>query len=423
MKEDFLHYIWKTKNFDQRELRTTDGRKLFIHSFGFHNHNAGPDFLNARIEVEGVLWAGHVEIHIHSSDWIKHKHQRDAKYHNVVLHVVLKEDVHIMLPNAVDIPCLELHSRIKPKMVSHYQYMSHHQRWISCEAFLPEVSELVKVDAKDKALTDRLEHAAKILMNRLETLNGDLNSLIYERLAWGLGLKVNSYNMEFLAKISPYKYLLKHRDHLFQIESLLFGQSGLILPNSKDNYEQELFSEYSFLKGKFGLEPMKGHQWKFSTLRPPSFPTLRIAQLAMLVHILDRIDRILFEPHTVIEQMKALQLGTYWTTHYRFGKDSKPRKKSIGPSTVDNLSINVIAPLQYMYGLFRKEQKYQEGAFRLLQDISAERNNVTKRWVLLGMSNANAADSQSLIHLKKNQCDAFLCTQCPIGHQIMSRDT
>lgn len=422
MKEDFLHYIWKTKNFDQRELRTTDGRKLFIHSFGHHNHDAGPDFLNAKIEVEGVVWAGQVEIHVHSSDWIKHNHQRDAKYHNVILHVVLKEDVHIMLPNAVDIPCLELHSRIKPKMVSHYQYMSHHQRWISCEEFLPQVSKLVKIDAKDKALTRRLDDAARLLLKRLNELNGDLNTLIYERLAWGLGLKVNSYNMEFLAKILPYKNIIKHRDHLFQIESLLFGQSGLIGPGTKDEYEQSLFSEYKFLKRKFDLEPMKGYQWKFSTLRPPSFPSLRIAQLAMILHRLERIDRVIFDPKEVLKEISGIQLGDYWTTHYRFGKASKPRIKSIGPTTINNLSINVVAPLQYMYGLSRKDEKYQEASFALLQDLRAERNNITKRWVVLGMSNVTAADSQALIHLKRNQCDAFLCTQCPIGHQIISRD-
>ena len=66
--EDFLHYVWQFRSFDNIELKNADGESLEIIHQGFLNKNSGPDFNNAKIRIGKTLWSGNVEIHIKSSD-------------------------------------------------------------------------------------------------------------------------------------------------------------------------------------------------------------------------------------------------------------------------------------------------------------------------------------------------------------------
>ena len=88
MKEDFLQYIWQYRLFAAVDLVTTDNQLVSIVKPGQLNRNAGPDFFNAQIKIDHQLWAGNVEIHIKSSDWYIHGHEKDSNYDNVILHVV-----------------------------------------------------------------------------------------------------------------------------------------------------------------------------------------------------------------------------------------------------------------------------------------------------------------------------------------------
>lgn len=98
MKEELLHYIWQSKTLLHKTLTTTDGKKIEVIKTGTHNNDSGPDFFNARIVLDGTIWAGNIEMHINSSDWIKHKHQNDKAYNNVILHVVFNNDLELNIP-------------------------------------------------------------------------------------------------------------------------------------------------------------------------------------------------------------------------------------------------------------------------------------------------------------------------------------
>ena len=106
--EQLLHYTWQHRLFPTEGCRTTEGKKVEIIDPGLHNENAGPDFFNAKIRVEGTVWVGNVEIHTCSSDWNRHGHNRDEKYDNVILHVVEKADVDIFTSDGKKIPPLEI---------------------------------------------------------------------------------------------------------------------------------------------------------------------------------------------------------------------------------------------------------------------------------------------------------------------------
>lgn len=421
IREDLLHYIWKTKNFDQSDLRTTDGREVTIVDYGTHNDDAGPDFLNGRIEINDTQWAGHIEIHIKASDWIRHNHDGDDGYQNVILHVVYDADDMIHLKDGTAIPCLELRSRMSMNLISKVQYLQNNTSWIPCEDYIASANDMIKVSTKSRALIERLTGKANLLKQQLEVLNNDLNELIYQRLAWAFGLRVNAEAMITLVKSIKYKILQKHCDQLFQMEALFFGQSGMITDDQDDPYVAQLLKEYKMMKQKYRLTPMASVQWKFSRLRPSGFPTLRIAQFAQFMHQVSRLDELIFtEDASKIKEALNVQLSGYWMEHYRFGIPSIRKNKVLGESTKSIIIINAIVPILYMYGIIRKNEHYKAKAIGMLESLKPELNSITKRWESLGMDNESAADSQALLQLKKENCDRQKCMSCQIGHHIIS---
>lgn len=54
--EQLLHYVWKHKIFPLKELKTTTGQQVEVIDTGLANTDAGPDFFNAKLKLDGVLW-------------------------------------------------------------------------------------------------------------------------------------------------------------------------------------------------------------------------------------------------------------------------------------------------------------------------------------------------------------------------------
>jgi len=421
IKEELLHYVWKLKSFDHTHLKTVDGLELTIIHPGYHNHDAGPDFLDAKIEVDGTLWAGQVEIHIRSSDWLRHRHDSDDAYQNVILHVVLEDDARIKRKDDTTIPTLELGPLISPKLLARYHQLFHNQLWIPCEDQISTVSGITKAVTKERALTQRLTYRARQLRDQLEDLEGDMIALIYQRLAWSFGLKVNAPAMQRLAAITPYHIIQKHIDQPDQIEALLFGQSGLLPDEDQDTYVNILRREYGVLQQKFSLTAMAPVEWKYARLRPANFPTIRIAQFANFLKKHHRLDDLIMEANAdqIIEALD-IELGEYWKTHYKFDKESASRTKKLGKSAKHIIIINTVAPLLFMYGSDRKSQQHKDRALELLESLPPEKNSIISKWESLGMEVSAASDTQALIELKKQNCDLQGCMSCPIGHKIMS---
>lgn len=352
IKEDLLHYIWRTKRFEISSLQTTTGESIEIQDFGKHNPNAGPDFLNAKVKIGDTLWAGNVEMHINSSDWIKHQHNKDRAYDNVILHVVLEEDLTIYRGTGEVIPCLELRKKIPLRLANTYQKLKHNEHWIPCQHHFYEVNDMTKNMWLDRMMVERLELKTKMIELELARNNNDWEETFYWFLARNFGVKVNAEPFEWLAKSLPLKILAKHKNNLHQVEALLFGQAGLLNESLKDEYPQSLLKEYEFLKQKHRLQPIAGVSWKFMRLRPANFPTIRIAQFATLIHQSIHLFSKILEADTIeqIEQLFRVKLSDYWSTHYVFDKISTERNKSLGRSTIHLLIINTIAPFLFFYG-------------------------------------------------------------------------
>ena len=422
MREDLLHYVWRLLRFDQSSLRTTQGEPVEILRRGQLNPNAGPDFMNARLRIGETTWAGNVEMHLNSSEWLRHGHQHDRAYDNVLLHVVLDEDVPIYRPDGSRIPCLELRRRIPPRIFNTYLRLLHNEHWIPCQYHFYKATELTKNMFLDRVLIERLERKTEDISALLERNRNDWDNAFAQYLARYLAGPKNSEPAEELMRALPVKLFAKHADQPLAAEALVFGQSGLIPENIEEEFPQKLQKEYKFLAAKYELTPLRPERWKFLRMRPAGFPTVRLAQLAAVVRQHARPFHKVLNSKSV-EELRALfevLPHPYWHTHYRFGRESVEREKPLGRTTVDSLLVNVVAPFLWLYADRRGNDTERDRALQLLEALPAERNKIVRGWQALGQTPESAYRTQALLQLKKDYCDRNRCLDCAIGNTILT---
>lgn len=422
MREDFLHHLWRWRKFDQSNLSTTDGQPLEIIHPGELNSDAGPDFFNARLRIGETQWAGNVEIHLRASDWLAHRHDSDPAYQNVVLHVVWENDQPIFLKNEeFPLACLELESRTSPQILENYTRLFAAPPPIPCGKFFKNVPEIIRLNWLDRLLAERLEMKTEPILAALAETENHWEEVFYRSLARSFGLKINALPFETLARSLPVQILGKHKNSLFQLESLIFGQAGL-LAEPLDDYQKSLAKEHHFLQKKYGLAAAQaGSNWKFLRLRPANFPTVRLAQFALLVHRAEHLFSKTLELKTVRELENLFDAGVsdYWLTHYRFGKTSARRVKNLGSTFVELLLVNTVIPFIFLYGKLKNLPDLQDRALRLLESLPAESNSILDDWAAVGVAPRNGFEGQALLHLRKHFCDTRRCLHCSVGHFLL----
>lgn len=421
MSESFLHYVWQFQYFKKENLTTTDGEPLAVLKTGNTNTHSGPDFFNAKIKIGEMEWVGNVEVHIKSTDWYAHRHQQDGAYENVVLHVVWQDDQPVFRGKE-RMATLELKDRVSQSLLTNYQKLINNPASIACEKSFHRVDRLIKLSMLDKTLSQRLEAKAREVERILKTTQGDWEETAYQVLARNFGFNINADPFQQLSKSVPYK-IIRKQNSLTQVEALLFGQAGMLPAKNKDEYISLLFREYQLLAQKFSLASTQLNisQWKFLRLRPANFPTLRIAQFAAFLFSVKNIFSAFIESESYAACINFFSFAAsgYWQTHYRFGVASKKGVHGLGKATAQNIIINSIAPLLVAYGKHKDEQRYIDRAIDLLQNLPAENNSITRKWLALGLTAAHAADSQAMIELYKQGCLKRLCLNCSIGTSIL----
>lgn len=422
--EDFIHFVWKYRLFDLKDLKTVSGEQLEIKNTGFHNSDSGPDFEQAQIRIGSTLWVGNVEIHISASDWQKHRHTQDEAYNSVVLHVVFRYNTRIIRADGTEIPTLELADRIPADIQLRYNGLMENMNWIPCEKQLKSVEAIYINTWLNRLLVERLEKRFIALKNIVDEANGSWDNVFYVMIAQSFGFKTNSLPFELLAKSLPQHILARHKDNAIQIEALVFGQAGFLNQQHKDEYPRKLTSEYRFLKKKYRLQSNDRFIWKFFRLRPQNFPTLRLAQFAALViksnHLFSKVIQIT-EIAVVCEMFKELPVNEYWQSHFRFDNKTKIRSAQMGREGIDNILRNTIAVALYSYGRYCGNKNYIARSLSILENLPAEENQITRGFEQAGLKITTANLSQALLHLKNNYCDQKKCLNCGIGIQLINK--
>jgi len=423
VKEEFLHYLWRNQLLNPSNLHTTDGQEIQVLSPGQSNTDSGPDFVAAKVRIGDTLWAGQVEIHIRSSHWEMHGHQRDAAYGNVILHVVYEHDREVFDQNGNPIPVLEVNGRFRKELLSTYLRLMESGNWVPCKGLIRAAEREVLPFWLNRLAVERLERKSDEVLHYLQYFQNDWDQTLYFLLARNFGFKINATPFGLLAQRTPLKVLLRISDKLFSIESILFGQAGHLSNDLTDDYPRSLLAEYRHQKTKYNLEPLDAHLWKFSKLRPQNFPTIRISQFAGLLsqanHLFGMITDIL-HPDEVVSRFRV-KASEYWDTHYTFEKESPKISKALGIDAIHNILINTLTPVMFVYGKQNMRPEICDRALEWLFRIPAESNSVISNWASAGISARNAAESQALLELKKYYCTPKNCLRCAIGTAILKQ--
>ena len=391
--EQLLHYVWKHKIFPLKELKTTTGQQVEVIDTGLANTDAGPDFFNAKLKLDGVLWIGNIEIHERSSDWFKHGHHADAGYNSVILHIASEIDTEISRSNGERIPQIQL---ICPEAVrTNYKELLETDSYPPCYRIIPSLPPFTAHSWMTALQMERFEQKATLLNERLKRCQGNWEDAFFITLARNFGFGLNGDAFETWAHRLPFRAVDKHRNDLFQIEAIFFGQAGILEDSDGDGYYLRLKKEYTYLQHKFGLIPMDASLWRFLRLRPANFPHIRIAQLACLYHRAYGLLSRIMETETLQGVRDILKGGTseYWLTHYTFGGSSPSRPKTLSNTSLDLLIINTVVTFLYAYGLHKGNRVLCARAGSFLEELKAENNYITRMWEQCGMKASNAADS------------------------------
>lgn len=421
--EQLLHYIWRNRLYNTDSLITEDGVMIEVIDPGLQNDDAGPDFFNAKIKTKGKVWAGNVEIHRASSDWTKHGHHKDKAYNSVILHIAENIDAEIVNENGQKVE--QCRVEVSENLWKSAEYLINSKSNLPCQNFMSSIPK-VKINGWLSYLTlDRLERKADDIYRHLYRYNNSWDEVFYVVLSRNYGFGINSEEFEHLALSLPYKYILKHRDSLFQVESLMFGQAGLLEKTIEDDYYLRLKSEYRFLKAKYKLKNIDNYVFKKMRVRPVSFPEMRIAQLAALLQKSGRLFSTILKMKDYRDFFNYLQTepSDYWQSHYSFGKSSAKSKKLPGAASLDIIVINTVVPMLFAYGKRIANQEYCDRAIEILETIRPESNRIVREFIAAGLLPSNSADSQALIQLKREYCDKRKCLYCRVGFSLLSTDS
>lgn len=424
MKEDLLQFIWKFKLLNQQNLTTLDGEQLEVISSGLENNADGPDFLNARVKIGSQVWAGNVEIHVNSTDWIKHKHSTNPKFKNLILHVVYKHDVEIEELTFQKTPTLELTGKLNNELLSRYLELMSSQLWVPCANRISEVSELNIKLWLQRLLVERLERRTQFIDSILEENQYDWNQAFMEVLFRSFGFKKNADTMQLLANKIGYQALKSELEtDDYSLDALIIGSSGFLPETANHFYIVSLIQRFQFQKAKYKIEPLKAAQWIKGGVRPGNQPFTRLIQLLSFLKSIDFPFLNLFGSPIKEKDIEnhCTKPSGYWSSHTKIEHPSIQGVSKIGKVSMQSVLINGILPFQFYYARYTKNEALADNVLETFSDLKSEENSIITKWKSLGLKSNNAFDSQALLELKNNYCSEKKCLICAIGNQILKR--
>lgn len=402
-QERFLHFIWKYKLFNPEGLKTADNQPIVVEHPGIHNHNSGPDFTNARIRIGATLWFGPVEIHLKSSDYLKHRHETDPAYDAIILHVVGIHDTPVAALELRQIPTLEIERSIFQFVQKDWEKLLVQDKKIPCGNSLGQLDNHQKILLLQEKGISRLIRKSAWVNTALESSGFDWEETFHRIQARAFGMQVNDNTFEWLARETPLKLIsrLLHNPEL--VKHLVRGQAGFLSEHQiNDAYA---LKEYTYLKETHQLHPLPLHAWKHSRMRPAGFPENRVLQW---IEFIIRYPRFLSklaetEPDALFEEIME--------------HAEELRRLSVNfPSTdlIRNLAINAWSVMLFQIGNIRNKEILKEYALRWLELFKAEDNTIIRQYRQLGLAAANALESQGLLELFKESCTRKACLDCKV---------
>jgi hypothetical protein len=420
MTERLLQFIWQFQYFNKGGLSTIAGEPLFILHPGQANQHQGPDFFNGRIRIGQTEWAGHIELHLKSSDWYRHKHQEDPGYGKVILHVVWRHDAEVTDENGVPIPVVALENRVSNVLLSQYEAWMNTPQQIPCGNGITRIDDLTWKSWLDRLLAERLLEKCKRVSEQMTKTENHWEEVCWRLVCTYFGGPVNKVSFQQVAESLPMRIIAKHKNVWVQLEALLLGQAGLLHKDFSEDYPKMLYREYQFLQKKYGLQVINKPP-VFLRMRPTDFPTLRLAQLAALLHKSSQLFSKLVEQPSLHEVRKLFEVtaNDYWHDHFKLDVPGAFSPKITGRSLMDRVIINAVIPVLFSYGHHQVNEEVRKKALDWLETMSAETNRFTGIFSDLGKKPSHAGESQAMLTLKQEYCDCKRCLSCAVGNYLL----
>ena len=417
MNENLLQYLWKYKIFSKLEFKDTDGNPIEILDFGTLNTNSGPDFSLAKIKTKNIVLAGNIEIHVKSSDWYFHNHNLQKDYQSVILHVVYFNDTDVSELKEAGIPTLELKDYINEKILAKYQTLENQYQFIPCESIFD--ASKVPFLFSEETLLKKLDEKSIEIEQLLAQSKNNYEAVLFQKLAYSFGLKVNAEIYQNIAENIDFKIIQKISQNQFQLESFLFGKGNLLEKETETN--QKWKREFEFLKIKFKISEQT-FPVKFLRLMPPSFPTIRFSQLAMLYHLQPNLFSKILKAKN-IQELKSLfenvKTSDFWENHYTFEKTSEEKiEKKLSDDFIEILLINAVLPIIYTYFKNINPEKTDQ-VLEFYKNLSPEKNSIISSWKKLNVKFSSALETQAFLYHHKHLCSYKNCLNCNIGLKIL----
>jgi hypothetical protein len=418
MNEHLLQYIWQHRFYDARHLKTEDQQNVLVLHQGQINHHQGPDFLNARLRLNEIVFFGSVEIHIKTSDWERHRHTGDPHYKNVILHVVWEHDLDIHL----SVPVLSLKGRIAQTLLQHYHQFFNKTITIPCAQHLRSIADLVMIQWKERLIVERLNHQSQKIQSLMDAAGQNEEAVFWCMIFRNIGMPVNADAFESIFKSLPFYLLLRSGQRIQVAEAFLLGQAKLLDDEFEDDYLKMIQKEYRHLQKKYKLlapDILMSHL----RMRPAHFPAIRLAQIAMLVHQHPDLFSKMMQANSTTQMLKILMVkaNDFWHYHYTVKNISGFKEKKVGRQMAERILVNTVLPFHYRRAFKNKNQQQLMEVLDLYAALQPEQNNILNKWSSLGVKIKNASDAQALLHLTKHYCMQKLCLKCNIGNFIMAK--
>mgnify|MGYP006315319551 FL=1 len=417
MNENLLQYLWKYKIFSKLDFKDTDGNPIEILDFGTLNTNSGPDFSLAKIKTKNIVLAGNIEIHVKSSDWYFHNHDLQKDYQSVILHVVYFNDTDVSELKEAGIPTLELKDYINEKILAKYQTLENQYQFIPCEKIFD--AQKIPFLFSEETLLKKLDEKSIEIEHLLAQSKNNYEAVLFQKLAYSFGLKVNAEIYQNIAENIDFKIIQKISQNQFQLESLLFGKGNLLEKETETN--QKWKREFEFLKIKFKISEQT-FPVKFLRLMPPSFPTIRFSQLAMLYHLQPNLFSKILKAKN-IQELKSLfekvKTSDFWENHYTFEKTSEEKiEKKLSDDFIEILLINAVLPIIYTYFKNINPEKTDQ-VLDFYKNLNPEKNSIIYSWKKLNVKFSSALETQAFLYHHKHLCSYKNCLNCNIGLKIL----
>ena len=419
-------------------VETVSGSKIVVYSPGAWNLEAGPDFHNAKIAIDGREMTGNVEVHKKSSDWINHGHCKDSRYSDIILHVVAEDDTNQNIKRLLpEVPVVIIEPRYSVKRIAPADRIPKGK----CQKFFSSLDDIELYRFFRKAGINRFNSKAYYILNSMYEKGVDKAFL--EQLFDACGYKQNRSNFrELFLRVERYDDLNEQ-----ETEAVIWGESGL-LPDpatTKLDKKMEVFVKSLWrIWWRIRKEPLPDIKWNRSGLRPMNFPERRIAAVTMLMTKMGEFPLMYFanfaknpsdSPTFSKKIIKSLKCShPVWDGYINFTSRCATPASVLGESRAADICANVVLPaLKAQLILTDKSDSetdssptncIAEEAFKAMHSIQSNRmiENASMRWFAPPGRKRNivkdAASQQGIIHVYRNFCEETCseCELCSLAH-------